>query len=445
MPSEKTLLDLGWPVIVEAWASRCRTVRGADAVRGLSPFERKRDASHRVAEVSEARQLENRAQPMSFGGIVDVRAPVVRAQKGSSLEAEELVAVADSARGYHGLRGQLEAQQESVPLLWRRAEAIGEFQELFSTLLRAFEPDGRVADQASHTLGGLRRKVARLQQSLENKAKALLEDSRIAAELQDSYWTQREDRYVLPVRASSRSKIPGIVHGSSGSGQTVFVEPQQLVELNNELKLAEYEEQEEVLRILAALSLRVGEQADALREAGDIIVGLDVIGSAARLANHLHALAPVFTEEERKIDLRRLRHPLMILSDKECVPNDVLVEPGQLLIISGPNAGGKTVALKSVGLAVLMSRYGLHILASEGSCMPWFDEVLSAIGDSQSLESELSTFSAHLLLLREFLDEAGEGSLVLIDEICSATEPEQGEHSRNRSWRLSPRRRSPPW
>lgn len=426
MDSEKTLLDLGWPVIVDAWASRCRTERGAAAVRALGPCETQEASAHRAAEILEARQLENRAQPMSFGGIQDVRAPVVRAQKGSSLEAEELVAIAQSARGYHRLREQLEVQQAALPLLWRRAESIGEFAELFATLFSAFDPDGRVADQASPRLGGLRRKVARLQQALENKAKSLLEDSRIAAELQDSYWTQRDDRYVLPVRASSRSKVPGIVHGSSGSGQTVFVEPQQLVELNNELKLAEYEEQQEVLRILTALSSRVGQDAAALRHAADLVVGLDLLGGAAKLANHLHAAAPVLVDGERKVDLRRLRHPLMLLAERECVPNDVMVEPGKLLIISGPNAGGKTVVLKSVGLAVMMARYGLHILAAEGSSLPWFDEVLSAIGDEQSLESELSTFSAHLLHLRDFMAGAGARSLVLIDEICSATEPEQG-------------------
>ncbi len=426
MESDKTLLDLGWPVIALAWAGRCRTSRGAATVRETGPCAGEKAATARAAEIQEARQLENRAQPMSFGGIQDVRVAVVRAQKGSSLESEELIAVADSAEGYHRLREQIAAHQESVPRLWSRAEAIGDFQDLFATVLRAFEPDGRVADQASHTLGGLRRKVARLQQGLESKAKSLLEDTRISSELQDSYWTQRDNRYVLPVRASSRSKIPGIVHGSSGSGQTVFVEPQQLVELNNELKLAEFEEQEEILRILAELSARVGQDAEALRRAAEIIVGLDLLGGAAKLANDLNATVPSFANGERNLDLRRLRHPLMVLSERECVPNDVKLESGRLLIISGPNAGGKTVALKSVGLAALMSRFGLHILVSEGSRLPWFDEVRAAIGDAQSLESELSTFSAHLALLQGFLAEASARSLVLIDEICSATEPAQG-------------------
>jgi DNA mismatch repair protein MutS2 len=370
--------------------------------------------------------MEDKGQPMSFGGIVDVRVAVVRAEKGSALEGEELIAIADSARGYQRLREQLEVQAESAPLLWQRAESIEDFVDLYATRSRAFEPDGRLADTASRQLGLLRKKVARLLQNLENKAKSMLDDARIVEHLQDSYWTQREERYVLPVKASSRSRVPGVVHGSSGSGQTVFVEPHALVELNNELKLAEYEEREEELRILAALSARVGRDAEALRNASDIVVDLDVIAGAANLANFLHARSPNFSEDGKTVDLRNASHPLMLLSGKPCVANDILMEEGKLLIISGPNAGGKTVALKTVGLAVLMSRYGLHIATGEGSSLPWFREVRAAIGDSQSLESELSTFSAHLVLLRSFLNEAGPGSLVLIDEICSATEPEQG-------------------
>ncbi len=426
MEAEKTLADLGWPQIMEAWASRCHTVRGSAAVLVSVPMPNVQEARTRAEEVSEARAMENRGRPMSFGGIADVGEAVVRAQKGSALDGEELVAIADSARGYHRLREQLETQADLAPLLWQRAEGIEDFVDLYATVGRAFEPDGRLADTASRELGNLRRKVGRLQLALETKAKSLLDNSHITQHLQDTYWTQREDRYVLPVRASSRSQVPGVVHGSSGSGQTVFVEPHALVELNNELKLAEYAEREEELRILAALSARVGQDAEALRAAAHIVVGLDVIAGAANLANFLHACSPNFTESSRAIDLRRASHPLMLLSGKECIANDILIEEGRLLVISGPNAGGKTVALKVVGLAVLMSRYGLHIPTGEGSSLPWFSEVRAAIGDSQSLESELSTFSAHIVLLREFLADAGPGSLVLIDEICSATEPEQG-------------------
>ncbi len=426
MESEKARLDLGWPQIVEAWAQRCSTQRGATAVRNLQPCRSQEEAEERASEISEARQMENRAQPMSFGGISDVRVFVVRAKKGSRLESEELVAIADCARGYQHLRDQLEAQEEVAPKLWKRAEEIGEFSQLISTLYRSFEPDGRIADSASPILGTLRKKVLRLQQHLESKAKSLLDDKSIVDELQDKYWTQREERYVLPVKASSRSKVPGVVHGSSGSGQTIFVEPHALVELNNELKLAEFETREEELRILTVLSKRVGEQADSLRHSGDVIVGLDRIGGSAKLATHLLAEPLVFSEGERKIDLRNARHPLMILSGKECVASTIVIDEGQILVVSGPNAGGKTVTLKTTGLAVMMSRYGLHLAVGEGSQLPWFDVVLSAIGDSQSIESELSTFSAHLVLLSDFLNNANPASLVLVDEICSATEPEQG-------------------
>ncbi|MBL4636090.1 MAG: endonuclease MutS2 [Kofleriaceae bacterium] len=425
MESDKTLRDLGWSQILEAWSGHCATERGSAAVLAIGCAANAEEASERAKEVSEARILENRAAPMSFGGIVDIRESVVRAQKGSRLESDQLIAIGDCARGYDKLRESLEQQSEVLPLLWKRAEEIGEFQELVGRLFRTFEPDGRIADSASPALATLRRKVLRIQQQLEAKAKSLLEDSKIGQELQDKYWTQREERYVLPVKASSRSKVPGIVHGSSGSGQTIFVEPHALVELNNELKLAEFETLEEEERILAALTVLVGAQADSLQQSGALVVHLDRIGGAAKLATHLFAREPVFAEG-RSIVLRNARHPLMLLSGKECIANDILIEDGKILIVSGPNAGGKTVTLKTTGLVILMARYGLHVVVGEESSIPWFNEVCSAIGDSQSLESELSTFSAHIVLLREFLTGADDKSLVLVDEICSATEPEQG-------------------
>ncbi len=244
MEAEKTLTDLGWPQLMGAWAERCRTERGTSTVLASKPFMSVTAAKERSQEIDEARAMEDRGQPMSFGGIADVRVAVVRAQKGSALEAEELVAIANSARGYQKLREQLEVQAESAPLLWKRGVEIDDFVDLYATVGRAFEPDGRVADTASRALGALRKKVARLQLALENKAKSMLDDSHIVQHLQDTYWTQREERYVLPVKASSRSRVPGVVHGSSGSGQTVFVEPHALVELNNDLKLAEYEVRE---------------------------------------------------------------------------------------------------------------------------------------------------------------------------------------------------------
>lgn len=425
MESDKTLRDLGWAQIVEAWSGYCSTERGSDAVMAIACAKSQDEAQERAEEVSEARMLEERAMGMSFGGICDIRQSVVRAQKGSRLESEELIAISNCARGYDRLRESLALHQADLPRMWIRAEAIGEFQQLEQRLSKTFEPDGRIADSASPALAGLRRKVLRIQQQLESKAKSLLEDNRIGQELQDKYWTQREERYVLPVKASSRSKVPGIVHGSSGSGQTIFVEPHALVELNNELKLAEFESKEEEERILSALSALVGTHAEQLQESGNLVVHLDRIAAAAKLAARLQARAPVFGQG-RTILLQNARHPIMVLTNKECIPNDVLIEDGKILIVSGPNAGGKTVTLKTTGLAVLMARYGLHLAVGEGSELPWFDDVCSAIGDSQSLESELSTFSAHIVLLSEFLRMADGKTLVLIDEICSATEPEQG-------------------
>jgi DNA mismatch repair protein MutS2 len=417
--------DLGWSQILEGLAARSHTQLGAERARALAPLGGPQQALHQLEEIRELRRLWDRSAPIPFGGIVDIREAVARAAKHSPLDAEELLAVAQSGRGFSRLREHVEQRAEILPLVWERAAAIPDLEELHQPILDSFQEDGTLADDASPELGRLRRKVARLQQSLEQRARELIDDPRIASELQDRYWTLREDRYVLPIRSASRSRIQGIVHGASGSGQTVFVEPQPLVELNNALKLAEVEVDEEERRILAQLSQLVGEHADALRSAATLATEIDLLSAAARLANDLGAHPPELSSDGG-FDLRRARHPLMLLAGKECVPNDIRLQRGTILVVSGPNAGGKTVALKTLGLAMMMFRHGLHIASGEGSSLPWCQKIFTTIGDAQSIESELSTFSAHLQLLTECLSHADSDSLVLIDELCAATEPEQG-------------------
>jgi DNA mismatch repair protein MutS2 len=254
---------------------------------------------------------------------------------------------------------------------------------------------------------------------------ALLGDERFAPYLQDVYYTQREDRYVLPVRTDGKGFVRGIVHGTSQSGQTLFIEPEEIVDLNNRAKLAEAEVQDEERRILIRFSGWVAEEADAFDAALAAAETLDVIASAATIADDTVASEPIIDAAPR-IGLLHARHPLMLLGERRCVANDVTVAAGATLLVSGPNAGGKTVALKTVGLAALMVRCGHHLTAESGSAMGWFPDVTTDIGDAQSLEHDLSTFSGHMVNLRDLLATAGPGSLVLIDEIAVGTDPEQG-------------------
>lgn len=362
---------------------------------------------------------------MPFGGIRDIGSLLARAGKGGVLDNGELIAVADTARGLGRLARHLGQHEDDAPMLADIASVIVDLRVLYQTLADCFDDNGRLADHASEALGPLRKKLANLRSQLERRMRTFIDDSDVGRFLQDRYYTTREERYVIPVRLDSRSQVRGIVHGTSQSGQTVFIEPQEIVELGNRVRLAECAVEDEEVRILTMLSAQVAAHVEELERSLEACVRLDVVAAGAALAEALDASAPTISDD-RRMALRRARHPLMVLWNRQCVANDIAMEPGTVLIVTGPNAGGKTVAMEVTGMCALMLRAGLHIPADQGSALPFFRDVHSDIGDSQSLENELSTFSAHLVKLRSFLDMADQDTLLLIDEICAGTEPEQG-------------------
>jgi DNA mismatch repair protein MutS2 len=429
--AQKTLDDLGWPTYVEHWVKRCATSRGAHAVRGFVMFGDSQGggqidaARERAREITEARGLAARGARLPLGGIVDIAGAIARVRKAAALDAPELVAVASTGQALGRLRLHLREHEVVAPRLAARGAVIADLGHVYLPILEAFDPDGRLVDHASDALGPLRRALAAIKVALEKRMGALLTDERFSPYLQDGYYTQREERYVLPVRTDGKGFVRGIVHGTSQSGQTLFIEPEEIVDLNNRAKLAEAEVLDEERRILAKFSGWVAEEADAFDAALAAAETLDVIAAAAIIADDTVATEPVIDDAPR-IGLLHARHPLMLLGERRCVANDVAVAAGTTLLVSGPNAGGKTVALKTVGLAALMVRCGHHLTAESGSAMGWFPDVRTDIGDAQSLEHDLSTFSGHMVNLRELLATAGHGSLVLIDEIAVGTDPEQG-------------------
>jgi len=462
--AQRTLDDLGWPTFVDHWAKRCATARGAKAVRGFVMFgdeagpaggsdalseagpevgatdggEARAQAGpiagpiagidaarDRAKEITEARGLASRDLRLPIGGIADIAAAIARVRKAAALDAAELVAVASTGQALGRLRVHLREHESLAPRLAARGAAIADLGHVYLPILEAFDPDGKLVDHASDALGPLRRALAAIRVQLEKRMGTLLTDERFAPYLQDAYYTQREDRYVLPVRTDGKGFVRGIVHGTSQSGQTLFIEPEEIVDLNNRAKLAEAEVLDEERRILAKFSGWVAEEAGAFDAALAAAETLDVIASAAIIADDIVATEPIIDDAPR-IGLLHARHPLMLLGERRCVANDVTVAAGATLVVSGPNAGGKTVALKTVGLAALMVRCGHHLTAESGSVMGWFPDVRTDIGDAQSLEHDLSTFSGHMVNLRELLATAGHGSLVLIDEIAVGTDPEQG-------------------
>ncbi|HET9992897.1 MAG TPA: Smr/MutS family protein [Kofleriaceae bacterium] len=421
--ASRTLEDLGWPTLVDHWAKRCATRRGEAAVRGDVLYGSLDDARARAREISEARALASRDLRLPLGGIADIAAAIDRVKKAAALEAPELVAVASTGRALARLRAHL--REHGSGRLAAYADRLADLGHVFHPILDAFDADGRLVDHASDALGGLRRAAAALKATLEKRMDSLLGDERFSTYLQDAYYTQREDRYVLPIRTDGKGFVRGIVHGTSQSGQTLFIEPEEIVELNNRLKLAESEVVAEEHRIFIKFSGWIAEEAEGFLASLAAAETLDVIAAAAIMADDTVSAEPILDEAPR-IALLHARHPLMLLAERRCVANDVTVAAGQTLLISGPNAGGKTVALKTVGLAAVMARAGLHLTCESGSAIGWFHDIVTDIGDAQNLDKDLSTFSGHVVNLRELLAHAAPGMLILIDEIAVGTDPDQG-------------------
>jgi DNA mismatch repair protein MutS2 len=442
---DKTIADLSWGKLLEELARRAQTPRGQAQARSLTLYDDIDAARARLEEIGEARALRDIGEPLPlFGadwGVRNIDEALLRSSKGGALDPQGLRDVAQTLVAGARTRQHL-VRHDMTPRLLGRAALISDLDDVSGAIGDAFEEGQgtvRLRDRASPALGGLRRNALRIREELERKLERLLDGTHIAPHLQDRFFTQREDRYVVPIRVDARSQVRGIVHGTSQSGQTVFVEPEDLVDLNNRLKLAELEVAEEERRILSELSRLVAEALGQIQVNLEVLTVLDVIDAGARLAIDLRATPPELCALDEagdldtvKIDLRRARHPLMVLAElghdqpRQIIANDIVVDVGKTLVVSGPNAGGKTVALKLCGLLMLMARAGLHVPAQEGSQLPWLDAVLSDIGDDQSIERDLSTFSAHVLALKSFLQGAHRGMLVLLDEVAVGTDPAEG-------------------
>jgi DNA mismatch repair protein MutS2 len=307
------------------------------------------------------------------------------------------------------------------------------FPTLAGTLHEALDPDGRLTDRASPRLRAIRRQITTLRADLQARVERLLDQPAVAPALQERYVTVRNGRYVIPVRDDARRAVRGIIHDRSQSGATVFVEPEETIPLNNELTRLCLEERDEEQRVLGELTDAVRQVLPALAELVDGLGALDLVFARAALAERLHASEPE-VERGGDLDLRAARHPLLVAQrwgaapgSGDVVPIDLRVpadRPG--LVLSGPNAGGKTVALETGGLLVLMAQAGCHIPAAPGSRVPLSDQVLAVIGDEQSLAQDLSTFSSFVRQAREILQVAGPGSLVLLDELGAGTDPTEG-------------------
>ncbi|MFM8439321.1 MAG: endonuclease MutS2, partial [Candidatus Kapaibacterium sp.] len=356
----------------------------------------------------------------------DITPYVSKAQiPGAALSAPQIGDVLDVLQTTRRCRSYLVTRSETVPTLASMVDAITEHRILEKHIGDAIDETGLVRDTATRELRDIRQEIVRTSARLRQKLTKLLSKLGDEDVLQDEYVTQRDGRFVVPLKTSNKRALPGIIHGVSQSGSTVFLEPADVFELNNELSLLQNAEQREILRILTMLTAEIGSAAAEIRMNQEVLTHLDVVHAKARYADAYGGIEPVIVDDG-ECEVRNVVHPLLVtgMPRSRVVPLSVRFDAKTHgYLVSGPNAGGKSVALKSIGLNIAMAVSGIFPL---GECTTRICSFLVSIGDHQSIESNLSTFSSQILRLKHILDAADRGSLILVDEICSGTDPAEG-------------------
>lgn len=418
------LSTLEYPKIREMLAAKTSSLMGRELAENLLPSNDWDVVLEQLDETDEARQALLAAPSVPLGGIRDIRPLIKRADIGAVLEPSDLLAVANTLYAARRMKAFISEQEKPLLLLKRVAEGITILRSLEIVIENTVTEQGVVRDDASPELARLRREIRNAQVKVKEKLDHLLHSSEYQKYFQDALVTIRGDRYVIPVKQEYRHQFPGIVHDQSSSGATVFIEPMAVVNINNDIKQAMAAERNEVERILSHVSAQVGQVADALQENCQALAQLDFAFAKARLSLDMHAERPA-VNDQGYIKLIDARHPL--IPAEVVVPIDVhLGRQFNTLLVTGPNTGGKTVSLKTVGLFSLMTQAGLFIPAKGTSEMTIFRNIYADIGDEQSIEHSLSTFSAHMTNLVRILRSVNQRDLVLIDEIGSGTDPGEG-------------------
>ena len=422
--NKKALQTLEYHKIIDMLAECATSASGKTLCQNLTPSVSLAEIQLAQQQTSDALTRIYQKGSLSFSGIHNLGASLKRLEVGGALSIGEflkiasLLEVAKRAKAY--ARSEREdAKVDSLDSYFSRLEPLS---PLLDEIRRCILSEDEIADDASSTLKNIRRSIKNTNEKIRSQMNALLNSNR--THLQDAVITMRGGRYCLPVKAESKGQVPGMIHDQSSTGSTLFIEPMAIVKLNNDLKELYLKEQEEIEVILANLSSLTGEYVSCLQDDYEILTELDFIFAKGSLARNYTGTAPIFNEEHR-IRIRKGRHPL--LDSRKVVPIDIhLGEEFDLLIVTGPNTGGKTVSLKTVGLFTLMGQAGLHIPANDRSELSIFEEVFADIGDEQSIEQNLSTFSSHMTNITSILKQVNGNSLVLFDELCAGTDPTEG-------------------
>ena len=423
--NQKALETLEYKKIIAQLKREMGSAASAKLADELTPLTSEKIIKEELRSTTEAVDLIVRKGPLPTGGLYDIREALLLAKKGGSLTMRQLLEV----QNVLGISSEVVTfmHDDALPELkyiGEMVDLIVEFTALEKEISRCILTEDEMADNASPKLKDIRRSIHQQNQAIKNKLSRIITSSSNKTYLQDAIVTMRDGRYVIPVKQEYRSFFPGMVHDQSKGGATLFIEPQGVVELNNKLRELEVEEQLEIARILAELSSRVAEHYREIRSNLELLTKLDFIMAKGKLSCKMHASEPKI-DRDGELRLISARHPL--IEYKKAVPVDIRIGGDyRTLIITGPNTGGKTVSLKTAGLLVMMAQSGLHIPASHASTLPIFGEVFADIGDEQSIEQSLSTFSSHMKNIVSIIDKASYDSLVLVDELGAGTDPTEG-------------------
>lgn len=424
----KSFKVLEFDKIIEILKTKASSSLGLHKIENLEPSSDFEEVQYRLQETTEAQSILIKRGHVNLGGIHDVLDKVKRAEIGASLDPGSLLMVADTLRAArvlsNSLSGDGEEEDFNYPIIQSLATSLYIHREIEDAVYNAIVSEIEIADSASHTLRDIRRKIVQKNQSIRSKLNTIISSATYQKYLQDSIISMRGDRFVVPVKAEYRSVVAGIVHDQSSSGATLFIEPMSIVEMNNELRKLKLDEQEEIERILAELSKMIGEIAREIILNQEILEKIDFIFAKGKLSLEMKGIDPKLNKDKSFV-IKNGRHPL--LDPKKVVANTIyLGDEFHTLVITGPNTGGKTVTIKTVGLFALMTQSGLHIPADFGSSMCVYDNIFADIGDEQSIEQSLSTFSSHMTRIVSILEKVTEDSLVIFDELGAGTDPVEG-------------------
>jgi DNA mismatch repair protein MutS2 len=420
-----TLNGLDWPIIRDHLVQRCATLRGQSQA-ALDDFASDpQEVLERYKTIREVWKAEELGDEVPVGGIHDIEENVERAAKGEVLEIFELIEIGNSIRAMHRLQTWVQDRAEDCPCLVQLTTPIKIDSVLLSTLRSSFTPNGELSDVMYPELWELRDRSEQLRNQVRRTLDKMLADPLLADVFQDHYITERAGRFVLPVRTQARKSL-GIVHDMSQSGETAFVEPSVVIEPQNELKKVQAELRRTIARIIAELSAEVGGEHESIVTALNCATQVDLAQARAALGLDLDGVIPS-VGQQGTLHVQRARHPILALRNVDVIPNDLSIDSERSgIVLTGPNAGGKTVTLKTAGLLALMVRAGLPVPAKDGAHIDWFDPIVALVGDQQDVGDDLSTFSAHLVGLRTALRSVGHNALVLLDELGVGTDPAQG-------------------